>query len=229
MNNDVRSLRIALPEGDGVSALLGRPEEPFAALVLAHGAGAGMQHPFMAGLAAALGGRGVATLRFQFRSMEQGSKRPDRPAVAQMAIRAAVHEAALRLPGVPLFAGGKSFGGRMGSQAQAEDPLPQVRGLVFVGFPLHPAGKPDIARAAHLRQVALPMLFLQGTRDTLAELPLVRQTVERLGTRATLHVVEGADHSFHVPARSGRSDAAVIEELADVAAGWMRTLAQPSA
>lgn len=228
MKNAVHPLRIALPDGGSVSAVLDRPAEPTACLVLAHGAGAGMQHPFMAGLAAALGGHGIATLRYQFPFMEQGSKRPDRPAVAQAAVRAAVGAAAVHLPGVALFAGGKSFGGRMSSQAQADAPLPRVRGLVFVGFPLHPAGKPGTERADHLERVALPMLFLQGTRDALAEWPLVRQTVERLGSRATLHIVEGADHAFHVPARSGRTDAEVIETLAGAAAGWMRTLAQPS-
>lgn len=228
MPADPTSLRITLPDGTVVSAVLQQPADAIAGLVLAHGAGAGMHHPFMAALAEALQARAVATLRFQFPYMEQGSKRPDRPAVAQGAVRAAVGEAAKRLPGVPLFAGGKSFGGRMSSQAQAEAPLPQVRGLVFVGFPLHPAGRPDTGRAAHLEQVALPMLFLQGTRDALAELPLVRQTVQRLGPRAALHEVQGGDHSFHVLARSGRSDAEVRDELADVAAGWMRRLAQPA-
>lgn len=228
MPADPTSLRIALPDGTVVSAVLQQPADAIAGLVLAHGAGAGMHHPFMAALAEALQARAVATLRFQFPYMEQGSKRPDRPAVAQGAVRAAVGEAAKRLPGVPLFAGGKSFGGRMSSQAQAEAPLPQVRGLVFVGFPLHPAGRPDTGRAAHLEQVALPMLFLQGTRDALAELPLVRQTVQRLGPRAALHEVQGGDHSFHVLARSGRGDAEVRDEMADVAAGWMRRLAQPA-
>lgn len=228
MKHATHPLRIALPEGGSVSALLDRPAGPFAGLVLAHGAGAGMAHPFMARLGAALRERGVAVLRFQFPYMEQGSKRPDRPAIAQMAVRAAVVEAAKQLPGVALFAGGKSFGGRMSSQAQAETALPQVRGLVFAGFPLHPAGKPSTERAAHLERVVLPMLFQQGTRDALADLSLVRQTVERLRPRATLHVVEEADHSFHVPARSGRSDAEVIEDLAEVAAGWMRSLAQRS-
>ncbi|WBY03943.1 alpha/beta hydrolase [Ramlibacter tataouinensis] len=228
MQTEVSSFRVDLPDGASVSALLCRPLEPIACLVLAHGAGAGMHHPFMADLAAALGARAVATLRFQFPFMEQGSKRPDRPAVAQMAVRAAVAQAAARLPGIALFAGGKSFGGRMSSQAQAESPLPHVRGLVFAGFPLHPAGKPAIERAAHLEQVAVPMLFLQGARDALADLPLIRQTVARLGSRTVLHVVDGADHAFHVLVRSGRSDAEVIGELADVAAAWMGKLAQAS-
>jgi predicted alpha/beta-hydrolase family hydrolase len=175
----------------------------------------------MANLAAALGERRIATLRYQFPFMEAGSKRPDDPAKAQSAVRAAVAEAAARLPGVPLFAGGKSFGGRMTSQAQATQPLQGVHGLVFVGFPLHPAGKPGTQRAVHLAEVKVPMLFLQGTRDTLADLALIRMATSQLGSRATLQVVDGADHAFHVLARSGRSDAQVLEELADAIAAWM--------
>jgi uncharacterized protein len=189
--------------------------------VFAHGAGAGMDHAFMAALAAGLVQRGIAVLRFQFPFMEQGSKRPDTPAVAQAAVRAALAQAARRLPGVPLFAGGKSFGGRMTSQAQAHEPVPALRGLVFVGFPLHPAGRPATARADHLADVRVPMLFLQGTRDALADLALVRATVDRLGPRATLHVVDGADHSFHVLARSGRTDEQARAELLDTMAAWM--------
>ena len=190
--------------------------------MFAHGAGAGMKHPFMAALAAGLAQRGIATLRFQFPYMEQGSKRPDSPKVAQAAIRAAVHAAAQRLPGLPLFAGGKSFGGRMTTQAQAAAPLAGVQGIVLVGFPLHAAGKPSTERADHLAQVDLPMLFLQGTRDTLADLDLIRATMAKLESRATLHVVDGADHSFHVLARSGRTDDEVREELLDTMARWMR-------
>jgi uncharacterized protein len=216
-------LTIAVP-GGSISALLDLPPRPTACYVLAHGAGAGMTHPFMAALAAGLAGRGIAVLRFQFPFMEQGSKRPDAPAVAQAAVRAAVAEAASRWPGLPLFAGGKSFGGRMTSQAQAAQPLPGVRGLVFVGFPLHPAGKPASARAEHLAQVAVPMLFLQGTRDALADLALMRAVVGKLGHRATLHVVEGADHAFHVLVRSGRNDAQVIDELADAIVVWIGEL-----
>lgn len=219
---DTTPLRIALPGGTSVSALLQRPASPRAGLVLAHGAGAGMAHPFMSQLASALADRDVATLRFQFPFMEAGGKRPDAPAVAQAAIRAAVDEARARLPGLPLFAGGKSFGGRMTSHTQAEAPLPEVRGLVFFGFPLHPAGKPATARAAHLAQVDLPMLFLQGTRDALADLGLVRQVTKAVGAQATLHVVDGADHAFHVLARSGRNDGEVMQELARVSAGWMQ-------
>ena len=221
MEHAVTPLVVSLSTGTSVSALLLAPAQPSALLVFAHGAGAGMDHPFMAGLAAALAGRGVATLRYQFPFMEQGSKRPDPPATAHAAGRAAVAAGGARLPGVPLYAGGKSFGGRMTSQAQSAQPLAGVRGLVFVGFPLHPAGKPGTQRAAHLAAVRLPMLFLQGTRDTLADLASIRSTVSQLGTRAALHVVEGADHSFHVLVRSGRSDAQVLEELADTAAAWM--------
>lgn len=224
--DDTTPLRIAITPELSVAALLLRPGDPKACLVLAHGAGAGMHHSFMADLAAALGSRGIATLRYQFPYMEQGSKRPDSPAVAHRAVRAAVAEAHRRLPGVPLFAGGKSFGGRMTSQAQAEAALEEVQGIVFVGFPLHPAGQPSTQRAAHLDRVTVPMLFLQGTRDTLADLDLVNGVVGGLRPRATLHVAEGADHSFHVLARSGRRDAEVMEEIADRAAAWMADLAR---
>jgi predicted alpha/beta-hydrolase family hydrolase len=215
-------LTISLPSGGTVAALLAQPDQPLTCYVLAHGAGAGMEHPFMADLAARLHERGVAVLRFQFPFMQQGSRRPDSPAVAHAAVRAAVAQASQLLPGVPLFAGGKSFGARMSSQAQALDPLPGVRGLVFVGFPLHPAGKPGITRAEHLQQVQLPMLFLQGTRDALAELKLLRPVVQQLGKRATLHTIEHADHAFHVPVRSGRGDGDVLDELAATSTDWMR-------
>jgi predicted alpha/beta-hydrolase family hydrolase len=215
-------LSIALPAGGHVAALLDLPPSAFACCTLAHGAGAGMEHAFLADLARGLQELGVAVLRFQFPFMQQGSRRPDAPVVAQAAIRAAVAEAARRVPGVPLFATGKSFGARMSSQAQAQQPLPGVRGLVFFGFPLHPAGKPGTARAEHLASVDVPMLFLQGTRDALADLPLVAPVVRGLGDRATLHVVDGADHAFHVLVRSGRDDGQVLAELATVAAAWMR-------
>ena len=215
----VQAFRLALPDGAGVAALWDAPAQPRAAYVFAHGAGAGMQHAFMAAIAEGLVARGVACLRFQFPFMQQGSRRPDPPDVAQAAVR----EAARLAPGVPLFAGGKSFGGRMSSQAQAAEPLPGVRGIVFVGFPLHPSGKPSLTRALHLRDVQLPMLFLQGTRDALADLPLVREAIGPLEQRATLHVLEGADHAFHVLVRSGRTDAQVREELLDTMAAWMRT------
>ena len=204
-----------------MSALLDGGEGAAGGLVLAHGAGAGMQHPFMAGVARGLADRGIAVLRFQFPYAERGSRRPDAPELAQATVRCAVAHAARLLPGVPLFAGGKSFGGRMASQAQAAQPLPGVAGLVFLGFPLHPAGKPATARAAHLEAVRVPMLFLQGTRDALATLPLVTQVVDRLGEHASLHVLEGADHAFQVLVRSGRTDAQVLEELLDTTADWI--------
>ncbi|HWI81891.1 alpha/beta family hydrolase [Ramlibacter sp.] len=217
-------MTVTLDGGGRVSALLDAPPHPLAGCVLAHGAGAGMAHEFMAALAGGLALRGVAALRFQFPFMEAERRRPDPPSVAHAAVRAAVQAAATRWPGVPLFAGGKSYGARMASQAQAIEPLPGVRGLVFAGFPLHPTGKPSTARAQHLQQVQAPMLFLQGTRDALADLDLdlVRRATDSLGARATLHVVDGADHSFHVLVRSGRTDAQVREELLDTMARWMQ-------
>ena len=200
--------------------LLDRPPAARAGYVLAHGAGAGMAHPFLAAVARGLSERGIATLRYQFPYMERGSKRPDPPKVAHAAVREAVAEAARLLPGLPLFAGGKSFGGRMTSQAQALEPLPGVRGLAFLGFPLHPAGKPSDERAAHLADVNVPMLFLQGTRDELADLALLRPVVERLGERARLVTFEHADHSFHAPAKSGVKDAEVMEQLLNQMAGY---------
>ena len=196
------------------------PASPAAAYVFAHGAGAGMDHAFMAAFAQGLAQRGIATLRFNFPFMQGGGKRPDPPAVAHAAVRAAVARARQEFGRTPLFAGGKSFGGRMTSQAQAASPLENVRGLVFVGFPLHPAGKPATERADHLAKVTLPMLFLQGTRDELAEWTLIEATTAKLPT-ATLHRVEHADHAFHVLKASGRRDAEVLDELLDAAAGWM--------
>jgi uncharacterized protein len=207
-----------------VSALLLRPEQAHACYVFAHGAGAGMTHAFMERAAAGLAARGIASLRYQFPYMEKGSKRPDPPAIAQASVRAAVAEAARAYPGLPLIAGGKSFGGRMTSQAQAKTPLAGVVGLAFFGFPLHATGKPSADRADHLADVRIPMLFLQGGNDKLAELSLLRPVVEGLGARARLHVVEGADHSFHVPARSGRNDGEVMEEILDAFAAWSKTL-----
>lgn len=214
------AITLAVGPSTVVSALWQRPAQARAALVLAHGAGAGMTHPFMASLADALVARGIAVLRYQFPFMEQGSRRTDPPAVAQAAVRAAVACAAAQATGLPLFAGGKSFGGRMTSQAQAAEPLPGVRGLVFVGFPLHPEGRPATERADHLRSVDVPMLFLQGTRDALARLDLVQQVAEAL-PGATLQVVDDADHAFHVRARSGRRDPQVLEELADAIRDWV--------
>jgi predicted alpha/beta-hydrolase family hydrolase len=205
-----------------VSALFLRPDNAFACYVLAHGSGAGMTHSFMEAVAEDLSARGVATLRFQFPYMEKKSRRPDPPKIAEACVRAAVSEAAMLAPGLPLIAGGKSFGGRMTSQAQAGEPLPGVRGLAFLGFPLHPADKPATARGEHLARVRIPMLFLQGTRDKLAELKLLRPLCRKL--KAELHEAADADHSFHVPVRSGRTDAEVRAEIAGALAAWARRL-----
>jgi uncharacterized protein len=207
-------------EGAQVSGLLVAPPDARACYVLAHGAGAGMAHPFMAAVASGLAERGIATLRYQFPYMERGSKRPDTPKIAQAAVRTAVTEAARLAPGLPLIAGGKSFGGRMTSQAQAASPLPGVRGLAFLGFPLHAPGKPSDERGKHLFDVQIPMLFLQGTRDDLADLALLQPLVKKLGSRATLKLFPDADHSFHVPARTGRKDAEVMRELLEGLAAW---------
>ena len=220
-----QKLDIEIGKAGSVSALLDRPPQTRACFVFAHGAGAGMSHPSMEAVSAGLGERGVATLRYQFPYMEKGSKRPDPPAIAQAAVRAAVAEAGRRCPGLPLIAGGKSFGGRMTSQAQAIAPLAGVQGLAFLGFPLHPAGKPSSDRAKHLADVHVPMLFVQGTRDSLAELSLLEPVVKSLGPSATLHRVEAADHSFHVPARSGRNDREVMNEILDAFAGWVGKIA----
>jgi predicted alpha/beta-hydrolase family hydrolase len=220
-----RSLKLVLDSAT-VSALLLRPGGARACFVLAHGAGAGMSHPFMETVATGLAERGIATLRYQFPYMEKGGKRPDAPAVAHAAVRAAVTEAARRCPGLPLIAGGKSFGGRMTSQAQAIAPLQDVRGLIFLGFPLHPPGKPSIERAAHLSDVKIPMLFLQGTRDEFAELRLLEPVIKDLGSMASLHLVKDGDHSLHVPARSGRKSAEVMAEVLDAVAAWTGALAE---
>jgi predicted alpha/beta-hydrolase family hydrolase len=214
-------LRLNVDSANVVSALLLRPAPARACFVFAHGAGAGMTHEFMERVSAGLCDRGVATLRYQFPYMEKASRRPDAPAMAHATVRTAVAEAARCCPGLALFAGGKSFGGRMTSQAQAIAPLASVRGLAFLGFPLHPAGKPSDARAKHLSDVDIPMLFLQGTRDKLAELPLLEPVVRRLGTSASLHPVAEADHSFHVPARSGRNDREVMGEIIQTLSEWI--------
>jgi uncharacterized protein len=206
-----------------VSGLMQRPERAFACYVFAHGAGAGMTHRFMAAVADGLAERGIATLRFQFPYMESGSKRPDRPALAHATIRAAVAVAARLAPGLPLWAGGKSFGARMTSQAQAEAPLPAVRGLVFLGFPLHPANKPSDERATHLADVQVPMLFVQGTRDALADMRLLVPMVDALAPRATLTLLEHAGHSFHVPVRSGTTDGQVLDAALDTMVAWIRS------
>ena len=220
-----QKIEIDIDKAGSVSALLTRPAGARACFVFAHGAGAGMAHPFMETVAQGLSERGMATLRYQFPYMEKGSKRPDPPPIAHAAVRAAVAEAARRCPGLPLIAGGKSFGGRMTSQAQAAAPLAGVRGLAFLGFPLHAAGRPSHDRGDHLFQVRIPMLFLQGTRDSLAELKLLEPVVKKLGPTATLHRVEAADHSFHVPARSGRNDREVMGEILEAFAGWVGEIA----
>jgi predicted alpha/beta-hydrolase family hydrolase len=217
----MQTLKINIENNNSVSALLLRPDNARACFVFAHGAGAGMSHPFMETVAAGLCERGIATLRYQFPYMEKGGRRPDPPAVAHAAVRAAVEEAARCCAGLPLIAGGKSFGGRMTSQAQAIAPLPGVRGLAFLGFPLHPAGKPSTTRAAHLSDIKIPMLFLQGTRDDLAEMTLLEPVVKGLGGLASLHVVQEGDHSFHVPARSGRNDREVMSEVLDALSAWI--------
>ncbi len=218
-----RRVQIAVDKEVSVSGLLERPRDARACLVLAHGAGAGMTHPFLAALAEGLAERKIATLRYNFPYMERKSPRPDSPKVATATVRAAVTDASRLMPKLPLFAGGKSFGGRMTSQAEADAPL-GVKGLVFVGFPLHPPGKPSDARAAHLDQVAVPMLFLQGTKDAFAELDLLRPVAERLAPRSTLTLFEAADHSFHVAARTGKRDADIRRELIDATATWMLAL-----
>jgi predicted alpha/beta-hydrolase family hydrolase len=218
---DAQSHRIEVRPGETVSALLIRPQQARACYVFAHGAGAGMAHSSMETIAAGLGERGIATLRYQFPYMEKGSKRPDAPAVAHAAVRAAVAEAGRGCASLPLIAGGKSFGGRMTSQAQALTPLVGVRALAFLGFPLHPAGKPSSDRAKHLAEIKIPMLFMQGTRDALAERSLLEPVVKSLGTRATLHWSDGADHSFHVLKSSGRNDREVMGEVLDAFAAWV--------
>lgn len=204
-----------------VSGLFMSPKGARALYVLAHGAGAGMTHPFMATMAALLADRGVATLRYQFPYMEKGSRRPDSPRIAEATVRAAVIEAQKAAAGLPAFAGGKSFGGRMTSQAEAAKHMPGVRGLAFLGFPLHPPGTPADARGVHLSDVGIPMLFLQGTRDEFAELNLLKPLVTKLGRKATLHLVDDANHSFRVPAKAGRKEADVMAELADTLARWI--------
>jgi len=214
-------LTLEIDETTRVSALLQLPPAATACFVLAHGAGAGMEHPSMSSVATELATRNIATLRFQFPYMERGSRRPDPPPLCHATVRAAVAEAARRAPKLPLIAGGRSFGGRMTSQAQAIEPLPGVKGLAFLGFPLHPAGKPSVERAAHLGKVKIPMLFLQGTRDELAQLELLQPIIDGLGARATLKPLQDADHSFHVPARTGRKDAQVRAEMLDALATWV--------
>ena len=204
-----------------VSGLLLRPPTAKALYLFAHGAGAGMAHSTMESNAQGLADRGIATLRYQFLYMEKGSKRPDAPKLAHAVVRAAAAEAVRLVPDLPMFAGGRSFGGRMTSQAQADAPIPGIEGLAFLGFPLHPAGKPGIERAEHLARIEVPMLFVSGDRDALAELDLLRPVVAGLGGRATLHLVSHADHSFRVAARSGRTAADAEGEALDAVANWI--------
>jgi predicted alpha/beta-hydrolase family hydrolase len=218
-----RKVTVAVDKEVSVSALLDRPRDARACLVLAHGAGAGMAHPFLAAMAEGLAERKVAVLRYNFPYMERKSPRPDSPKVATAAVRAAVTDASRLMPKLPMFAGGKSFGGRMTSQAEAEAPL-GVHGLVFLGFPLHPPGKPSDDRAAHLAKVDVPMLFLQGGNDAFADMDLLRPVVERLGERATLTLFPAADHSFHVAAKSGKRDTDIRRELIDATATWILAL-----
>ena len=225
MIGGVEEITVEVGERIGrVSGLLQRPAGARALYLLAHGAGAGMRHGFMEAVADALAGRGIATLRYQFPYSEAGARRPDPPAVLMATVRAAAARARELAGGLPLIAGGKSLGGRMTSNASAQRPLEGVAGLAFLGFPLHPPKQPGVTRAEHLDRVASPMLFLQGTRDDLADLGLIREVCGRLGPRATLHVVEGADHSFAVLKRSGRTGAEVLDELADTLAGWVASL-----
>ena len=214
-------LTLAIDETRRVSALLQLPPAATACFVIAHGAGAGMDHTSMVTVAAELAARSIATLRFQFPYMERHTRRPDPPSVCHATVRAAVAEAARLAPTLALIAGGRSFGGRMTSQAQAIEPLPGVKGLAFIGFPLHPAGTPSAERAEHLREVKIPMLFLQGTRDELAKLELLQPLIVQLGAGATLKLLRDADHSFHVPARTGRKDADVRAEMLDALAAWI--------
>ncbi|HEY4648753.1 MAG TPA: alpha/beta family hydrolase [Gemmatimonadales bacterium] len=222
---EAADFRIQVSETIGeVSAFLLRPPEAWLLYVLAHGAGAGMRHRFLETISASLAGQGIATLRFQFPYVEAGRRRPDAPAILEETVRSVVTRAGDIVPELPVIAGGKSLGGRMASNAAAIRPLPRVRGLAFLGFPLHHPGEPGTRRADHLDQVALPMLFLQGTRDAFARLDLITGVSQRLGARATLHQVEGADHSFAVVKRTGRSPAEVLDEVTGAIVQWARSL-----
>jgi predicted alpha/beta-hydrolase family hydrolase len=228
MPQEARPITMDVAKEGRVSGLLLEPARPRALYVFAHGAGAGMTHRSMASISEGLAERGIATLRYQFLYMERKSGRPDAPKLAQAAVRAAVAKAQHLLPGLPLFAGGKSFGGRMTSGAQAAAPLADVKGLIFLGFPLHPAGKPGRERAEHLAHIHIPMLFLQGTRDALAELDQLEPVIASLGERTTLKLFDQADHSFHVPAKSGRKDADVLADILDEFARWVEKVIAPS-
>jgi predicted alpha/beta-hydrolase family hydrolase len=223
-NASSQPVAISIEDGQPVSGLLQTTPSPQACYVLAHGAGAGMLHPFLSQVAEGLAERSISTLRYQFPYMERGSGRPDVPKVAQGAVRSAVEHASSLSRDLPLFAGGKSFGGRMTSQAQADKPLPGVRGLIFLGFPLHPPGKPADDRAKHLFEVHIPMLFIQGDRDEFADLHLLQSLIVRLGARAKLKLFRDADHSFHVPARSGLKDFEVRAQMLDAIQDWIQTV-----
>jgi predicted alpha/beta-hydrolase family hydrolase len=226
-SSSAQPVSLQVSEGSSVSGLLDLPANASACFVFAHGAGAGMHHASMASVAGDLSGHGIATLRYQFPYMERGSRRPDPPALCHATVRAAVAEAARLAPGLRLVAGGRSFGGRMTSQAQALAPLPGIAGLAFLAFPLHPAGRPSQERAEHLSNVTIPMLFLQGTRDELATLELLQPVVQRLGALATLKLLQDADHSFHVRASSGRRDADVRREFVLALVDWIAGLTWP--
>jgi len=223
---DAKPVTIEVNATTRVSGLLNSAPESKACFVVAHGAGAGMLHPFMAKLATDLAGRGIATLRYQFPYMERNGRRPDPPALCHATVRAAVAAARASLPALPLFAGGKSFGGRMTSQAQAASPLPEVRGLAFLGFPLHPPKQPSDSRAAHLLKVQVPMLFLQGARDLYAEPELLNPLITLLADRATLVLLPDADHSFHVPARSRFTGTQINEDMINALSGWIGAVAR---
>jgi uncharacterized protein len=223
---DAKPVTIEVNATTRVSGLLNSPPESKACFVVAPGAGAGMRHPFMAKLATDLAGRGIATLRYQFPYMEKNGRRPDPPALCHATVRAAVDAARASLPALPMFAGGKSFGGRMTSQAQAAGPLPEVRGLAFLGFPLHPPKQPSDSRAAHLLKVQVPMLFLQGARDLYAEPELLNPLITLLADRATLVLLPDADHSFHVPARSRFTDTQINDDMINALSGWIGAVAR---
>ena len=228
MSNEATDLRLAVSDGVEVSAFLLRPPDAWLLYVLAHGAGAGMRHLFLERVSASLAARGIATFRYQFPYMESGRERPDPPALLQATVRAAVTKAGEIVPELPVVAGGKSLGGRMTSSAASTAPLDRTRGLVFLGFPLHPPGEPGVRRADHLQAVDIPMLFLQGNRDGFARLDLITDVVSRLQPRATLHVIDDGDHSFAVPKRAGRTQDQVTDDVVTTIADWARALTGPA-
>ena len=221
--SQVKEIEFFVSEQAGtVSGLLIKPNKAQVLLVLAHGAGAGMRHSFMEKIAAKLANCNVATLRYQFSYMQKRSKRPDPQRVLTETVRAAVAKARKEAGNLPLFAGGKSMGGRMTSLAAAEQPLDGVRGLLFFGFPLHAAGRPGAERGQHLLDIKIPLLFLQGSRDALADLKLLKPLCARIGKRAELYVADGGDHSFHMLKSAGRSDDDVLDELVEKVVEWMK-------